>query len=54
MRESLAVVETHRLLGRGLGYVDVHPLAAAMMDRTSRWGLDRRLAAEATRLGIAA
>ena len=36
------------------GYVDVHLLAAAMMERTPLWTLDRRLAAEAARMGIAA
>ena len=52
--ESLVFLETHRLMGKGLGYVDVHLLAAAMMDRTPLWTLDRRLAAEAARLEIAA
>jgi len=41
-------------MGKGLGYVDLHLLAAAMMDRTPLWTLDRRLAAAAARLGIAA
>jgi hypothetical protein len=52
--ETLVFLETHRLMGKGLGYVDVHLLAAAMMDRTPLWTLDRRLAATAARLGIAA
>ena len=52
--ETLVFLETHRLMGKGLGYVDVHLLAAAMMERTPLWTLDRRLAAEAARLGIAA
>jgi predicted nucleic acid-binding protein len=52
--ESLIFLETHGLMGKGLGYLDVHLLAAAMMERTPLWTLDRRLAAEAARLGIAA
>lgn len=52
--EALSFLETHRLMGRGLGYVDVHLLAAAMLDRMPLWTLDRRLAAEAHRLGVAA
>ena len=52
--ETLLFLETHRLMGKGLGYVDLHLLAAAMMDRTPLWTLDRRLAAAAARLGIAA
>jgi hypothetical protein len=52
--ETLVFLETHRLMGKGLGYVDLHLLAAAMMDRTPLWTLDRRLAGAAARLGIAA
>jgi len=52
--ETLVFLETRRLMGTGLGYVDLHLLAAAAMDRTPLWTLDRRLAAAAGRLGIAA
>lgn len=52
--EALAFLETHRLMGKGLGYVDLHLLAAAMLDRTPLWTLHRRLASAAARLGIAA
>jgi hypothetical protein len=41
-------------MGKGLGYVDLHLLAAAKMDRIPLWTLDKRLAGAATRLGIAA
>ncbi|MGI8842201.1 MAG: type II toxin-antitoxin system VapC family toxin [Gemmatimonadaceae bacterium] len=52
--ETLAFLEANRLMGKGLGYVDVHLLAAAMLEGTPLWSLDRRLAAAAGRLGIAA
>ena len=52
--EALAFVDAHRLMGRGLGYVDVHLLGAAMLDRTPLWTLDRCLADEAARLGVGA
>ena len=52
--ETLVFLDTHKLMGKGLGYVDLHLLTAAMMDRTPLWTLDRRLAGEAARLGIAA
>lgn len=47
-------VESHRLMGRGLGYVDVNLLAAVMLDGATIWTLDRRLAEAAGRLHIAA
>lgn len=52
--ETLALLETHRLMGRGLGYVDLHLLAAALMDRLPLWTLDKRLTGVARWLGIAA
>jgi hypothetical protein len=52
--ETLVFQETHRLMGQGMGYVDLHLLAAAMMSRTPLRSLDRHLAGAAARLGIAA
>jgi predicted nucleic acid-binding protein len=52
--ESLTFLDAHRLMGRGLGYVDVHLLAASVLDRTPLWSLDRRLAGVAGQLGVAA
>ena len=43
--EVLAFLETHRLMGRGLGWVDVHLLASAKLARLPFWTLDKRLAA---------
>ena len=51
--EVLAFVETHRLAGAGVGWVDVHLLAAAVLARAALWTLDRALGRAATRLGIA-
>lgn len=50
--EVLGLVESKRLAGRGLGWIDAHLLASAMLHRTTLWTLDRRLAAEARRLGV--
>lgn len=52
--EALALVDAHQLMGRGLGYVDLHLLPAALMDRLPLRTLDTRLAGVADRLGIAA
>jgi predicted nucleic acid-binding protein len=52
--EALTLLDAHQLMGRGLGYVDLHLLAAALMDRLPLWTLDKRLAGVADRLGLAA
>ena len=50
--EALTLVETQRLVGMGLGWVDVHLLASALLAGMPLWTLDRRLAGVAARLGI--
>lgn len=52
-REVLALVERVPLCGRGIGWVDAHLLASALLDRLNLWTLDRRLAAVAQDLGVA-
>jgi predicted nucleic acid-binding protein len=53
--EVAAFIETHRLYGLGIGYVDVHLLAAARLTGDARlWTRDGRLAAAAERLAVAA
>ena len=41
--EVLAFLEAHQLMGKGLGYVDVHLLAAARWTGVALWTLDRKL-----------
>lgn len=50
--EVLHLVESARLFGRGLGWVDAHLLAAALMSRCGLWTLDRPLHRAAVTLGI--
>jgi hypothetical protein len=52
--EVLRFVADHRLPGSGLGWVDVHLLCSAALDRSPLWTLDRRLAAAASRRGLSA
>jgi predicted nucleic acid-binding protein len=52
--EALAFVETHRLMGSGLGWIDVHLLAAALLARAALWTFDRPLTRAAKRLGVLA
>jgi predicted nucleic acid-binding protein len=50
--EVLTFVERHRLMGRGIGWVDVHLLASAALGAVLLWSADRRLAAIARSLRV--
>ena len=51
--EVLLLIERSNLMGRGIGYVDAHLLAAAKLSRCGLWTQDRRLAALAQDQGLA-
>lgn len=43
--ETLLFIERRRLMGKGLGYIDVHLLASTTLtDQALLWTLDKRLA----------
>jgi len=46
------VIEKYRLMGKGLGYIDVHLLASALLTNIPLWTLDKRLSSVSTKLGI--
>ncbi len=50
--EALQLIEDRRLWGRGLGWIDVHLLASALLSHCGLWTLDRKLAAAAMDLGL--
>lgn len=51
--EAIYFLEQHRLMGRGIGFIDVHLLAAvALHGDTSLWTQDQRLARLADELGL--
>ena len=52
--EVLELIESRRLMGRGLGWVDAHLLAASMIADVSLWTLDKPLANTADQLGVRA
>lgn len=53
-REALGFIERHLLMGRGIGYIDVHLLASAALAAPGRlWTRDKRLAAVAAELKLA-
>ncbi|MBX9612202.1 MAG: type II toxin-antitoxin system VapC family toxin [Burkholderiales bacterium] len=52
-QEALFLIDGHALMGRGIGYVDVHLLAATRLAGTRLWTRDKRLHAVAQELGLA-
>ena len=51
--EALLFIEQRRLMGRGIGYVDAHLLAAATLTESGLlWTTDRRLLSVASELGL--
>ncbi len=52
--DVLFFIERHRLMGRGIGYVDTHLLSAAALSEPTRlWTRDKRLMNAATDLNVA-
>ena len=51
--EVLHFIERHKLMERGIGYVDAHLLAAAAIGSSLLWTRDKRLREIATELGVA-
>ena len=52
--EALGLIERRALMGRGLGYIDVHLLASVALAGTARlWTRDKRLAVVAAELALA-
>ena len=52
--EVLFFIEQRQVMGRGIGYIDAHLLAAAMLAQSVQlWTRDRRLVAVAGDLGLA-
>ncbi|HXH92020.1 MAG TPA: type II toxin-antitoxin system VapC family toxin [Thermoanaerobaculia bacterium] len=51
--EALHFIEHYRLMGKGIGYIDAHLLASAMLTNgATLWTRDKRLNAIATKLQI--
>jgi predicted nucleic acid-binding protein len=49
-QEVLMFIETHKLFGQGLGWIDVHLLASTMLQHVTLWTLDQSLRNAARRL----
>jgi hypothetical protein len=49
-QEVLTFIETHKLFGQGLGWIDIHLLASTMLQHVTLWTLDQSLRNAARRL----
>lgn len=50
--EVMRLIEAHELMGKGLGYIDIHLLASAILTEVPLWTLDRRLGEAASKLNL--
>lgn len=50
--EVLFFIERHRLMGKGLGLIDLHLLAACVLSNVPLWTADKKLARAAIRIGL--
>ncbi len=50
--EVMRFIEHHHLMGKGLGYVDMHLLASALLDKIPLRTLDRKLKSATAKLKI--
>jgi predicted nucleic acid-binding protein len=51
--EVMQFIEIYGLMGQGLGYIDMHLLASAILTRVPLWTLDKRLNEVAVKLKLA-
>ena len=51
-QEVLRFIEDRRIWGRGLGWIDAHLLASALLSNCRFWTLDKGLEQAATKLGL--
>lgn len=49
--EVMQFIEDHVLMGKGLGYIDMHLIASAMLTGVPIWTLDKKLNEVSSKLG---
>jgi predicted nucleic acid-binding protein len=49
-QELLTFIETHRLFGQGLGWIDIHLLASTLLQQVTLWTLNQSLRNAARKL----
>jgi hypothetical protein len=51
--EVMGFIDDRRLMGKGLGLIDMHLLASAVLSEVRLWTLDKNLSQAARQLGLA-
>ncbi len=50
--DVMQFIENYRLMGKGLGYIDMHLLASSLLAEVPVWTLDKKLNEVSVELGI--
>ena len=50
--EVMKFIEDHTLIGKGLGYIDIHLIASAVLPDIPLWTVDKKLNEISSKLGI--
>ena len=50
--EVMKFIEDHALMGKGLGYIDIHLIASAVLTEIPLWTVDKKLSEVSSKLGI--
>ena len=50
--EVMQFIESYKLMGKGLGYIDVHLIASAVLTGVPIWTLDKKLDEVSSKLGL--
>ncbi|MCI0469382.1 MAG: type II toxin-antitoxin system VapC family toxin [Nitrospirae bacterium] len=50
--EVMSFIENYHLMGKGLGYIDIHLIASAIMTGIRLWTLDKRLCEVSSEFGL--
>jgi predicted nucleic acid-binding protein len=50
--EVMHFIENYSLMGKGLGYIDVHLIASAMLTKVPIWTLDKKLKEVSSKLEL--
>ena len=51
--EVMQFIENYRVMGKGLGYIDMHLLASALLTKVPLWTLDQKLNEVGVKLELA-
>ena len=51
-KEILLFIEKNNLMGHGLGLIDIHLFASAVLNDVLLWTLDKQLKDESSKIGV--